>query len=192
MTESLSEERDYFWKEVYLLQNTEGFPRLTEEQQRMIILSLYLQDRSERKGDSYFTSTSLIDLCFCHGSVQGLETGFSTVPELLDYSLPHFFDTEYFPVFNKAEAIKLLESFGFPCVVHLQRRLSNIGLPKPSHTFLALGHDPTGEIIVWEKEGFSLPFRITNLTVELDEYQQEKHWGIRKLRTVSGAIKKRP
>lgn len=181
MKESLSAERELFWQEVKTLQNTEGFPCLTEKQQRTIILSLYLQDRSERLAEN-FNSQSYLNESICHESVRSLETGFYKDPNPLEGFFTSFFDAEYVPIRNKNEAIKLLVAFGFPSVIHIQRRLTNTSMEKPFHSCLALGHNQDSEIVIWEKEGLMCPFRLTDLDAQFKEYGHDKYWGIRKLR----------
>lgn len=168
MKETLSKERDYFWEEVQMLQRTEGFPRLTQEQQSFILLSLYFPDTLTHQ-DS------------CHLAIQTLEEGIADRTRQENFP-SDFFKAEFIPVFNQTEATQILEAFSFPCVVHIQRRNHSILREQPQHTFLALGHNNCSDIVIWEKEGLTLPFRLTTLDSELDRYGPGKFWGLRKLR----------
>jgi hypothetical protein len=181
MKESLSKERDDFWQEINILQNTEGFPCLTPKQQKIIICSLYLQDRSERDIHNYVVSNHFLYENFCHKAIQALENNNSLLQE---EDLPaDFFQADYYPIWNKSQAVQHIESLSFPTVVHIQRRLQTFIFEQPQHTFLALGHNKEGEIVIWEKEGLGdFPFRITNVEAELNYYGNDKFWGVRKLK----------
>lgn len=198
MKETLSHERDHYWHEVGILQKTEGFPLLTEDQQKMIVLSLYVQDRSERYSHSiweitksqsdqptepYQISKDHIRRWFCHAAVQTLESGIPMNEDPMENYPLEFFDGKYVPIENKNQAKKLIESFGFPAVVNINVFDHNEGRRPALHTFLALGHSKHGEIVVWEKEGYGLPYRITNLDEQLGYYGTKRFWGIRHLVT---------
>jgi len=193
----LTAERVRFWKNAAILKQTEGFPQLTYDQQRMVLLSLYVQDRHRRDLNagaryqshgtpyhaSYRDSSRHIAKSYCHGAIRNLEAGLPiAIDSYPQFSFPdNFFDTQYFPITNEQDAIDLIESLGFPCVVFVNCLPVNRGIEYQSHTFLALGHADK-DIITWEKWGLNVFYRLTTLTSQFNRHGREMYWGARPLR----------
>ena len=186
-----------------LLESTEGFPRLTAKQQQIIRTSLLLQARAERdmhpnhKNDPWYydwldrspfrrpkfkQSLKHIEGWYCHAAIASLEIeslSGDRPPQILD----KFFEAEYLKLESEYELERALRFFGFPAVVHVNSEQNNTaGESTQVHSFLALGYGPEQSIMVWEKNGFSFPYRVVNLEVVYEEYQSFRYWGLRKLR----------
>lgn len=173
-----------------VLESTEGYASLSEKQRRFIKASLYVQARTEREkdfdknlGEKYRESRRIISDLNCHTSILNLENGVILFmdPEEIPF---RFYNAEYFNPSSLKEVESIIEKFGFPCIV-------NIGKwdPDPEveefrgdyHSFVVLGHYKD-EIIVWDKEGFNSPFRLTNLRKEYSTYNDSDrfYWGFRR------------
>lgn len=196
----LEAEREKFRQDIELLESTEGYPLLTLKQRQIIKVSLYLQDRAERamhplhindpyyhdwnraKTEPYKLSLDHINNWYCHTAVDGLEH------KKISGARPQvcakkFFDGKYFLVDDPLTLKEKIEAFGFPCVVHVGGENGNKnGEDGRLHTFLALGHDSEGGIVVWEKVKIRQPYRVTGLEQVYGNYGHGLFWGIRKLR----------
>lgn len=190
------------------IKETEGFKLLTARQRKIIILSLYIQQRAQRnpvpiyggrnqisgfeaprgikcepEGGCYQESQSHISEHYCHSVICNLEQG-ETIPALPVRPPREFFQADYKGVQNKDELIKIVEQCGFPCVVFIDGfaqipRRSDA--PSPYHSFLALGHVQNGDILTWEKLRVGCPYRVTTLD-EIYTYQSSSlFWGVRRL-----------
>ncbi len=200
---SRESEREKYQHDLMLLESTEGFPRLTAKQQQIIRTSLLLQARAERdmhpehKNDPWYYDWFKakaefkpgyqecfhhIQEWYCHAAIASLENGSlqGARPQ------PHpkeFFDAEYFEFKCEYDLERMINYFGFPTVVHINSKPANfVGEESQYHSFLALGYGPDKSILVWEKNGFSFPYRVVNLEVVYEEYQSFRYWGLRKLR----------
>lgn len=115
---------------------------------------------------------------YCHAAVTGLEKELvdkkvfyeTDVPKLLNktgYEIKHESDIADFIEFA-------LEAVEMPAVLHIL-----VG-GVPYHSAILLGADETGEYILWEKKGFSIPYQLTTLTEIYHTYaSQNQEWLIR-------------
>ncbi|OGG50304.1 hypothetical protein A2763_01415 [Candidatus Kaiserbacteria bacterium RIFCSPHIGHO2_01_FULL_54_36] len=173
--------------DIEALRATEGWTRLSPRQQKLIEHSLYLQTRAERPdAEQYPESKERTAEWYCHAAIWSLEHEHSLTvdaPELDTIEEP-FYDGEYLKA-NSFDALRdALTKAGFPQVVHIAQAPPPLTLLQ-SHTFLALGTDPTGDVVVWEKAAAQLPFQRSTLSKIYSEYtkdQKEYYWGIRPLR----------
>lgn len=213
----LNDNKEQLSREFKLLESLEGFSKLSERQQRLIRLSLYVQQRAVRfkegtrmspntkrflgveieevkrlhEEDSKLISNRLsreqVANWYCHLSAYVLETenidvsGLKLIPD-------DFFDAEYFDVSQYDEVESRVLDVGFPCVVHIGNPdidyYANVE-DRMVHTCVALGKDDQGQIIVWEKMNYGLPYRTTTLSDVFNSYTKLKtvryKWGIRPL-----------
>lgn len=173
--------------DIQTLSDTIGFQKLSSVQKRIIIASLYIYNRSIReKGEdssAYFLCQYIVRYWFCHSAIMSLENEDLSEDYLLGVP-DSFSQTTYSKhlITLHEHAISLINQIGFPCVVHLSSREKVVGGLVLRHSFLALGYSNHGDILIWEKEGSRLPFRISNLKTILDYYDKQ-HWGVRKLLT---------
>jgi len=198
MEPKLSLERARFWQKVGIIRKTEGFLLLTPSQKRMLILSLFVTDRhqrDERAGEQsqlsglpyrpvYRLSSYHIYRSYCHGAIRNLEEGLPVIAESYpQFSFPaSFFEAKYIPIDNEMEALKLIELQKYPCVVFINSLPQNKGIEYQSHSFLVLGH-VNEEIVVWEKWGVGVFYRITGLQTQLIRHNNTlMYWGVRPLR----------
>lgn len=198
-------ERQKIADDLTVLQNTEGYSLLSERQKQIIRVALYIQARSKRKDsieetnkfmslyrtflnvkkgqDIYRESRLHIEQWYCHGAIAALEAGCFAGEEPEDNPID-FFDAAYFAVNDEYDVKKAIEFFGFPCVVHVNEEKENFkGEDTQYHSFLALGHGEDNKIIVWDKQGFRCPYRVTTLSEVFEEYGPNYFWGVRKLRS---------
>lgn len=200
--EALAVEMERIKRDLAILEATEGFARLTPRQQQIIRTSLFLQARAERdmhpnhKNDPWYydwfkrsshvpeyqESLSHVKHWYCHAAIASLESGQLSgdiPPEHPD----SFFNAAYFVIHDIQELKQAISFFDFPTVVHVNSDSDNlIGEVSQYHSFLVLGYDQEKNIVVWEKEGFSYPYRITTLKQVYVEYNNFRYWGVRKLR----------
>ncbi len=199
----LDKEQTKYRHDVAQLEVTEGYALLSEDQRAIIRSTLIVQIRAERDMDpthkndpwyydwlknrghrpKYQKSLEHVKQWYCHAAVAALEgQGLSgTRPPNCQVD---FFDGAYLPIDQEFELRKAVEFFGFPCVVHVSTELGNSSGEKTKyHTLLALGHDPEGQIVVWEKQRIGLPYRITQLSQVYEDYRHVHCWGFRKLRS---------
>jgi len=190
---ALTPERVRYWQKIAIIESTEGFKLLSRVQQRMIALSLYIQDRSQRGiigytgqlsfHDVYRASSQHIAKAYCHGAVRNLEEGLPIRDDYTQVYFPAgFFDTKYFPISGKEEAVRLIESQGFPCLVFVNSLASNGGIEYQIHSFLALGHDKSGEVVIWEKWGYGKSYLVSSIDSKIIRYGRDRYWGVRPLK----------
>lgn len=170
------------------LRTTEGWPKLSPRQQKIIEHSLYAQTRAERTdAQGYTDSQDRTAEWYCHAAIWSLEHEHSLTveaPEFDDIEEP-FYDGDYSKP-NSFDSLRdAIIKAGFPLVVHVAQVPPPLTLLQ-SHTFLALGTDSTGDVVVWEKADKRLPFQRSTLSKLYGEYtaedQKEYYWGIRPLR----------
>ena len=106
-----------------------------------------------------------------------------------------FFDAEYNEAGSVDELIDRLNRFGYPCVVHLKSPPYGNSKGYVAHSFLVLGKDDKGDIVVWEKNAPRKKYQVESLKVTFEANKgwnwretQEKPmiYGIRKLRDDDG------
>lgn len=201
-SQALASEKEKLRRDFALLQSTEGYSKLTPRQQEIIRVSLLLQARADRTlevskpkswplrlfcqdSEVFFQNPECqdhIESWYCHAAIASLESGQLSG----DFPPKHpdsFFNAAYFEIHNIQEIKKAILFFGFPSVVHINSEPENLtGEDSQYHSFLALGYDQAKNIVVWEKEGFCYPYRITTLKQVYGEYKNFEYWGVRKLR----------
>lgn len=206
-----------------VLRQTEGWSKLTERQQQIIKVSLYIQQRAERgtdwaskqaivspethatnvvtikhKGDlrltredgstvgvekrKYEQSQNRIVDWNCHAAVASLE-GWDLSDDMPSKIDNDFFKAEYQEANNKEELENQISNFDFPCVVHVNLEPNNQDKYVARHSFLVLGRDNEDTLVVWDKQGYRYPYRVTTLDKVYQEYKDDRFWGIRKLRS---------
>lgn len=205
----LSDEKEEICRDLETLEKTEGYSSLSDRQKQIIRVSLAIQARAEREGvtDScvnwgvirrvkrYFKRTSEetrylasdrhIIRWYCHGAIASLED------ERFEGEWPKdnpidFFNASYFEVASEYDVKKAIEYYGFPSVVHVNEDSDNFeGEDSQYHSFLALGHNEDGEIVVWHKEGFRYPYKVTTLRSVFEDYGPSFFWGVRKLKNAA-------
>jgi hypothetical protein len=179
------------------LASTEGFPKLNKRQQKIIRAFLAIQARVDRvrhpessfvffhegADNPYASSYKHVRDLNCHGAISILEGNplLLDVAERVDVT---FFNAKYQEVPTIETAKRLVEGYNFPCVVHVGTECGNPGrVEKMEHSCLVFGHGPTGDIIIWEKQGFSYPYRVTTLAVVYGFYGSGMFWGVRMLKS---------
>lgn len=189
--------RDKTISSLVALESTEGYWLLTPKQRQIIRVSLFIQERAERgmhpshkndswyydwkKENSYQKSLDHIGYWYCHAAVSGLEKEkySGTCPPPCSHE---FFNGQYFIASNVDQVSEVVEEFGFPCVVHIGGENGNFhGETNRYHTFLALGHDQDGKILIWEKIRKGEPYRIATLNDVFKSYGKDLFWGVRKI-----------
>lgn len=201
-TTELETEREKYRRDLTILEGTEGWQLLTDRQRQIIQTTLYLQNRSERDMDpvhkndpwyfdwfkktkyipQYQASLGHVKRWYCHAAIASLENGSLTGIRPPKHPIA-FFDASYLKISDIKELKTALESTQFPAVTHVSLEPANIKGEDPVyHSFLSLGHDSNHDIVVWDKEGFGFPYRVTTLKTIYDEYCSFSYWGIRKLR----------
>ncbi|KKT29232.1 MAG: hypothetical protein UW41_C0010G0014 [Candidatus Collierbacteria bacterium GW2011_GWC2_44_18] len=201
----LDNEQARYKHDVAKLEATEGYALLSKDQRAIIRNTLILQIRAERDMDPlhrndpwyydwhkrkglrprYKGSLEHVKHWYCHAAVAALETRdlSGTRPQNCKED---FFDGDYFQIDQEFELRKAVEFFGFPCIVHVSTELGNSrGETTKFHTFLALGHGPKDEIVVWEKQRIELPYRVVSLSQVYADYKHAHFWGFRKLRSTT-------
>ena len=171
-----------------VLKMTEGWSRMSPRQQKIIEHSLYIQTRAERTdAQGYTDSQDRTAEWYCHAAIWSLEHEHSLTveaPQLDDVEEP-FYEGDYFKADSFDSLRDAIIKAGFPLVVHVAQAPPPLTLLQ-AHTFLALGTDTTGDVIVWEKAAARLPFQRSTLSEIYREYttsdQKEYYWGIRPLR----------
>jgi hypothetical protein len=97
---------------------------------------------------------------------------------------------------NSYEELKELltlaeESITYPMVLQIAKWQSPYGGFQPSlhvrHVTIVLGANKDGDIVVWEKSGAHLPYRVATLQEVYNIYAKSDHWQVRALQTKSGA-----
>lgn len=188
----ISKEQENIQKDMEMAMTTEGFSRLTEKQQHIIKLSLYMQARAGREIErwklgndrTYISSYDYVSERNCHSAIFSLEK--ENMRELSEDAKAdtNFFKAEYNTVATIDELKRRIEEFGFPCVLHIGRSSSDDAQAK-EHSSLVLGHDNAGNIVLWEKESYEAihPYQITHLNNIYDTYGNIRYYGLRKLRS---------
>ena len=178
-----------------VLRATEGWLKLSPRQQKIIEHSLYGQARAERTdARQYKDSQNRTAEWYCHAAIWSLEHEHSLTverPELDDIEEP-FYDGDYFKADSFDSLRDAIIKAGFPLVVHVAKVPPPLTLLQ-SHTFLALGTDSEGDVVVWEKAAERFPFQRSTLSEIYGEYttsdQKEYYWGIRPLRNEQQVMK---
>ena len=180
------------------LSQTEGFAKLTKRQQKIIRSSLLITRRWQNPEN--LESKRHIDIHNCHGAIASLEEE-HFFKERTDELSDGFFKAKYFNISGEkggeiAEQLlaKILPT-GYPAVVHTKISInfkgnsdipdydpSSEGRLKPDHSFLVLGPNKKGKVMVWDKEGFFDQYRAISLEDVCDQHRAYKGWGIRSLK----------
>ncbi len=177
-----------------ILKNVEGllgYQNMTPAQQRLIRLSLYVQDRAVRtsKLSSYSKSGEVVDAWFCTAAVSAIEQadvlGIETaVEEVFVYSE---LDESFFEGMEYSEKITDYASL----LQFVQDKIDIYSLPlvldvatatfKGVHGCIILGIDDENNMLIWQKEGVKLPFSVVTLKDVYADYPSGYFWGVRKL-----------
>jgi hypothetical protein len=127
-------------------------------------------------------SVNLIENWFCHSAINALERPNNPILEPREEYDKSFFDASYYQIKNLQQAEFVLNSYGYPCVVHINSHSKNKGRLTQEHSFLALGHDQNNDIVIWEKEGYGCPFRVGPLKDEFKNMATILLVGLRQLK----------
>lgn len=150
----------------------------------------YLEGGPNPNDRKYANSQIFVANYHCHSAIFQLE---NELPRTLERpKLPQdFFLTDYYLQKQYEDVVSLFEGKDFPQVLHVLSHMDtnhrsrgyiyNEGF-HTDHSALVLGHDKDGDLLVWEKEGDNLPFRLTKLKQVYDEYSKSPFWGIRDLK----------
>ncbi len=188
----LSFKQEKLNEDIALFESMEGWKKLSRRQQRMIIASIYIQSRAERTiemTNAQNKSTEHVMQWYCHAAVWNLEKEQSLLDDgpPLDSIEEEFFAGEYETPESLQAITQAIRKVGFPAVVHIAQELPPLTLLQ-RHTFLALGVQADGDIIVWEKEWdrtesdpAKLPYRRNSLSRIYKEYKDVPYWGVRQL-----------
>lgn len=140
-------------------------------------------DPKERK---YRLSQNAIANWYCHAAIAGLEyeEGLSVDPAEVPED---FFRADYYRVNSIQDVENIIDDSHYPSVVHImgsEPANYNEGY-NTAHSFLALGKNEEGKVIVWEKKGNKLPFRIVALDDLYAQYGSNHLWGARPLKNTN-------
>lgn len=138
----------------------------------------YGEDPNIRK---YRTSQNHVANWYCHAAIANLEQekGFDVEPEKIPDG---FFKAEYHSVKSLDDVKKMIEDFGVPCVLHISASMEKFNdSPDHKHSCLVLGVGSNSSIVVWEKQGGGLPYRVTTIDEVYDTYSNNYYYGLRKL-----------
>ncbi len=179
------------------LQELPGFQNLSVDQQRLIKLSLYTQQRRERAsiGDAtqYRRTKEHVWNLYCTAAVAVIEdpTLLSTLRmegRIPAHALEHISFWDNIDYNYSAKGLGLYKfkhavaAMSFPLILDLQS-----GTTKGVHTALLLGFNKKGQLMVWEKQGMALPYRVVPIeTIAQDYADRECKWGIRSIKTPVG------
>lgn len=179
------------------LRVTEGWARLSPRQQKIIEHSLYGQTRAERTDATrHADSQDRTAEWYCHAAIWSLEHERSLTVEApeIDTIEESFYDGEYFKTDSFDSLRDAIIKKGFPLVVHVAQAPPPLTLLQ-SHTFLALGTDGAGDVVVWEKVAEKKPFQCSILSKIYNEYtakdQKTYYWGMRRLQVAEHAPEER-
>jgi len=138
----------------------------------------------------YRNSQNRIANWYCHASIYSLEN--EKIGSIKPEDIPdNFFAADYEKVEKIDDARALILESGFPSIVHISDDKNNFNDGwHQKHSFLALGKNEDGDIVLWEKEGFNLPFHITTLSQIYKDYCFGHYWGTRKLASDKIGLKK--
>lgn len=166
------------------LEGLSGFQKLSRKQQQMIQMSLYANDRFKRKDESPSTYLESVAHCYawnCHSAAWYLEheLPFESVPWRQDmdaYTEGTYLESGNHPSYEAVAAH--IESGGYPSIGIIHRDGRAI------HSFVALGKDARGDVMVWEKEGYAFPYRLLPLRQVYNEHFEPNavipySWGVR-------------
>lgn len=169
------------------LERLEGFKKLSAWQQKAIRTSLYVEDRTKRQRRvGYNKSRNHKNDWFCHAAVYFIENKENALSR--NEEMEEFFGHANY-LKNKNPSLHQINQHiiktGFPCVVVISEMKPD-HTPDPAHSFIALGinTDTFGEILIYDKEGYGLPYRITYLKKIYDfslDHDNEYYWGTRKI-----------
>jgi hypothetical protein len=192
----LQSAQDKLTNDMRAFEQTEGWKKLSQTQQRLLQQSLYFQSRSERAVESvtdetkpendYTTSSKRIENWYCHAAVWSIENEqpFALESPMLDIIPDDFFDGDYFLPTTQEEIRNKILQVGFPTVVHIAHQPPPLTLLQ-THTFLALG-TRGDNVVVWEKQDEGLPFRRNTLSdVYRDHQDKQYYWGVRVIRKIN-------
>lgn len=142
------------------LEEVEGFKQLSEKQRRFILDSLAVEARA-RSGELQAQRAILGRTCF--DSIAQLEGYFDdmNVDDTTNMAPPDFYTAREFRQVKDVGAT--VKTATYPSVVLIQTASG-------SHGFVALGERPDNEVLVWEKAGPGMPFRVTTLDEEIKSY----------------------
>ncbi len=162
-----------------VLSRLEGFAALSDEQQRLIKLSLYAQERGSRDGSLGAYSQSYDHLyggiVNCHTAVEALVLNDHTIAfdERRRQGWTHRMINEESEtkVFTKIKTVEQLDEFclnyvegaTLPLVLYIH------GKKHHAHTAVILGKIDD-DWMVWEKKGYEYPYRLVPLAEQLHDY----------------------
>lgn len=150
----------------------------------------WVDEQGEKLPRTYSRSQNHVYQWFCSAVVSALE---KAEPIKLESGSAEVLDRTFFEGFEYHDNIETeadLETFielevnpaEMPLVLDVAGAQFS-GL----HNALLLGRDQEGNVVVWEKIGFSKPYRLTTLKQIFAEYGPGLNWGVRPLRTGDGA-----
>lgn len=187
-----------------LLESLQGYDELTKRQQNIVRGSLVVQKMLETGTETGPVTRAFKENMYCHTTIAALENPEAMTLEDMRVIPPDYYEAtsgyEYLEDYKKVEAF--VESAGFPCVVLLAAEdptKLDPTIEPPMHVMrhscVALGRDASGEIIIWEKQNISRPYRLIPLRQVYDEYKLHNKpdpniegrprlmWGTRPLKT---------
>lgn len=200
------EERERIYAE---LEKLVGFQKLNERQQRYIKDSFYAEQRARRltnpdSMDDYSASDLHMDFWYCHAAAAAVEE--AVVGQRVEPYDGSFFEGNYIPLSKEhpeKDVEDLIVSAGFPCVVLMSMEAEhepNLPIDELEndqvHSFLALGRNEAGEIMIWEKQGLASPYRLVPLQEVFKDYSAPfdytaYFWAARPLRSAEEIQQKR-
>ena len=154
-------------------------------------------DDQHKERRQYKNSQNHIVKWACYDAVANLEKekGLTETPD----NLPDdFFGGEYNQVKSFEELTQNVITFGVPSILHVyvppysvphgvdEEEISWPYRVGSRHACLILGQRKDGEIIVWDKEMNTYPYRVTTLKAVYDYYydgNDKIEWGLRKLKS---------
>lgn len=172
------------------ISETQGYKSLPPKQKQMIRLSLMLQKRVFETPSENLSQHTYKIYCSlnCHLSVYMLETGKYT-GHLYNDNIPrNFFRAKYSkkPISEQSDLLRFLPEFKLPTIIHISLSPKKVYSHEVVlHTMLVLDITSDKDLIIWEKEGTLLPFRIANVSDQLKTYPN-LHWGYRPLMINTG------
>ena len=131
----------------------------------------------------YRKAQNLIVRWYCHAALNNLEHNkpLDTEPDVVPDT---FYDAKNNKIQGFADVQQILQTYGYPCAVHLEYVTHIVDADgAKTHSFLALGPGPDGEIVVWQKVGHCLPFEVTTLYDVYSKYGTFVYWAVRPLQT---------
>ena len=168
------------------LEKLEGFSKLSREQQRLLRLSLYLEDRTNRtfalEEENYDRSIEIKDDWDCFASAFYLENNLS-IPEKdpirkhstnLESLISEFIEgVATVPKDATLEQVEdEIKKIGFPCVAVIGTSSGTETGFDPMHVCIALGKDSHGRVMVWEKENSGRPYALLSLDVVYKKFRK--------------------